>query len=271
MNFETRYITPDIKLSEFQGRQYKAEATFDVHLLGWLIAGETKVIQGETTNVFTAGDIFLIPRNCVATFINYEKDGRQHKAVSMYLTAEKLQSVYAAHPPAAVVPLPAKVISFNKHPLLESCLHSLSPYFDVPGAFPENIASLKITEAISILRIVHPEVDGLLANFEEPGKIDLASFMEKHFMNNLPMEKFGYLTGRSLSTFHRDFKKIYHTTPQKWLMDKRLALAHYQLKEKQRKPVDVYLEVGFEDLSHFSFAFKKHFGYSPVEVATRTK
>jgi AraC-like DNA-binding protein len=37
---------------------------------------------------------------------------------------------------------------------------------------------------------------------------------------------------------------------------------------KNQKPSDVYLEVGFEDLSHFSFVFKKEFGKTPSEVAT---
>ncbi|MGE7775970.1 helix-turn-helix domain-containing protein [Chitinophaga sp. NPDC101104] len=36
--------------------------------------------------------------------------------------------------------------------------------------------------------------------------------------------------------------------------------------EKKRKPVDVCYEVGFENLSHFSFAFKKRFGYAPTKL-----
>lgn len=128
---------------------------------------------------------------------------------------------------------------------------------------PENIASVKITEAIRILRAIDKEIDGVLANFEEPGKIDLVGYMEKNFMFNMPMEKFGYLTGRSLTTFKRDFKKTFNATPQRWLTQKRLELAHYQFVEKKMKPIDVCYEVGFENLSHFSFAFKKHFGYAP--------
>jgi AraC-like DNA-binding protein len=88
-------------------------------------------------------------------------------------------------------------------------------------------------------------------------------------MFNLPLEKFGYLTGRSLSTFNRDFRKTFSSTPQKWLTKKRLELAHYQITEHSKKPVDVYLEVGFEDLSHFSFAFKKQFGYIPTTLVKR--
>ena len=130
------------------------------------------------------------------------------------------------------------------------------------GTFPENIASLKITEAISILRNINKDIDGVLANFEEPGKIDLVSFMEKNFMFNEPLEKFGYLTGRSMTTFKRDFKKAFNTKPQKWLTKKRLELAHYQLSEKKGKPVEVYYEAGFENLSHFSHSFKKLYGYN---------
>jgi AraC-like DNA-binding protein len=155
------------------------------------------------------------------------------------------------------------VYLFSKHPLLKSCLVSLIPYFDLGENLPPDIAALKIEEAISIVRSIDSSVDGLLSDFEEPGKINLSDFMERHFMFNMTMDRFGYLTGRSLATFRRDFKKTYHTTPQKWLTEKRLQLAHYQIAEKQRKPIDVYFEVGFENLSHFSHAFKKLFGYPP--------
>jgi len=222
-------------------------------------------------NTLGAGNIFLIPRNHVATFLNYSHDGRVHKSVTMHLTVPMLERFYTEHLPVAVAPIPVKVMDLGKHPLLESCLASLIPYFDVQGAFPSNIAALKLVEAVSILRLVEPAIDSILANFEEPGKIDLAGFMEKNYMSNLPMARFGYLTGRSLSTFQRDFKRIFHTTPQRWLTRKRLELAHYKLEEKKERPVDVYLEVGFEDLSHFSYAFRKCFGYSPAELAEKVR
>lgn len=270
MEFKAKYITPDIKLSCYEDKLFKTEVVFDYHMLVWFISGQTKIIQADATHLFRAGDIFLIPRNLLATVINYPKEGLPHKTVVMHLTTERLQSFYAplqVKPPA---PGPQRVWRFPDHPLLKSCLASVIPYFEVQEQFPENIAALKINEAISILRLIEPQVDSVLANFEAPGKIDLVGFMEKNFMFNMPMERFGYLTGRSLSTFNRDFKKHFQATPQKWLTQKRLELAYYQLSEKKKKPVDVYLEVGFEDLSHFSFAFKKQFGCSPAELAHRS-
>lgn len=271
MDFQLKYITEDIKLSCYEDKLFKTEVVFDHHMLVWFISGETKIIQADQNYLFKSGDIFLIPRNQLATIINYPKDGLPHKSVVMHLSIEKLQEFYAnlnlnVKPNAGAT---QKIQSFNKHPLLQSCLASLIPYFDIQDKFPKNIASLKITEAITILRTIDKDIDNILANFKEPHKIDLSSFMEMNFMFNMPLEKFSYLTGRSLTTFKRDFHKIYNQTPQRWLTQKRLKLAHYQLTEKNRKPVEVYLETGFENLSHFSFAFKKQFGYAPTALTDR--
>ncbi|WP_245747597.1 AraC family transcriptional regulator [Parapedobacter koreensis] len=242
---------------------------FDHHMLIWFISGETKIVQADATYFFKKGDIFLIPRNQLATIINYPKDGQPHKTVVMHLSTAKLREYYAKLDVTLKASASQKILSYSNHPLLESCLSSLVPYFELSD-LPEAIASLKITEAISILRTIDKTVDNVLANFEEPGKIDLASYMLKNFMFNLPLEKFCYLTGRSLTTFKRDFQKAFNMTPQRWLTQKRLELAHYHLVERKAKPTDVCYEVGFENLSHFSFAFKKRYGYAPTELLQRS-
>ena len=266
MEFETHYIAPDIKLSEFTGKFFKTEVMFEHHILVWFISGETKIIQADAVFTFNAGDVFLIPRNQLTTVINYPKDGKPHKAVAMYLTLKKLKDFYSTHKAIGRTHPLQKVYSFNKHPLLESCLASLIHYFDLGENLPLDLADIKIKEAISILRSIDRSVDGILADFEEPGKINLSDFMERHYMFNMSLNRFAYLTGRSLATYRRDFVRIYQTTPQKWLQKKRLQLAHYHIVEKQRKPSDVYIEVGFENLSHFSYAFKNHFGYPPQSL-----
>lgn len=242
---------------------------FEHHMLVWFISGETKIIQAEASYIFKAGDIFLIPRNQLATVINYPKEGMPHKAVAMHLTKEKLMDFYSRNKSNAKVQPHQKVYSFSKHPLLQSCLASLIPYFDLTENLPPNIADIKIEEAISILRSIDKDVDSILARFDEPGKINLTDFMERHYMFNLKLDRFGYLTGRSLATFRRDFMKAYNTTPQKWLTEKRLQLAHYEISEKKRKPNDVYAEAGFENLSHFSHVFKNYFGYSPQTLVSK--
>jgi AraC-like DNA-binding protein len=266
MEHLSKYLTKDIKLSSYEDKLFKSDLMFNDHMLVWFISGETRIIQAASTFNFKTGDIFLIPRNELATIINYPKDGLPHKTVVMHLSTERLKKFYEKIDIRKRLQPEQKIYCFRNHPLLASCLASLIPYFDVEGTFPEDIATLKITEAISILRMIDPGVDSVLANFDAPGKIDLIGFMQRNFMFNMSLEKLGYLTGRSLSTFNRDFRKLFHVSPQKWLTDKRLELAYYHLAEKKKKPSEVYLEVGFEDLSHFSFAFKKKYGISPNQL-----
>lgn len=265
MDYEVNYINSEIKLSCYSGKLFKTEAAFGDHLLVWLISGETKIIFADSKMVFGAGCVFLIPRNQIATIINTPKDGLPHKAVAMHLSVQRLRKFYLDKEVQGRVAAD-KIISFDQHPFLQSFLASLIPYFDLQDQFPEDLAWLKITEAISILRTIDIKADILLANFEEPHKIDLASFMEKNFMFNMSLAKFSYLTGRSLTTFKRDFNKIYGMTPQRWLTGRRLELAYYQLTEKQKRPIEVCHETGFENLSHFSYAFKKKYGCAPTEL-----
>lgn len=267
MEHISKYLTKEIKLSSYDDKLFKSDLMFEDHMLIWFISGETKIIQADATYFFKAGDIFLIPRNQLATIVNYPKDSQPHKTVVMHLSTERLKRYYDKMKVDNRIPQVQKIFSFNNHPLLESCLNSLIPYFNLKGEFPASIASLKITEAITVLREIDKAVDSVLANFDAPGKIDLISFMERNFMFNMPLDKLSYLTGRSLSTFNRDFKKNFNTTPQKWLTAKRLELAYYYLLARNRKPAEIYLEVGFEDLSHFSFAFKKKYGIAPTQLS----
>src|SRR5690606_10845011 len=95
MEFHLKYITEDIKLSSYEDKLFKTEVVFDHHMLVWFISGETKIIQADQSYLFKAGDIFLIPRNQLATIINYPKDGLPHKSVVMHLSIGRLRAFYA--------------------------------------------------------------------------------------------------------------------------------------------------------------------------------
>lgn len=261
----------EIKLPCIQDKYFKYELLFGDHSFGRLISGEMKVIVADQTYTLKPGDTWFCPRNQLATFITYSKDGNPYKSLTISLREERLKAYYTRHEPTLAPNQKYGIRHFENHPLLESFFNSLLPYFELEENVPVAIVSVKIEEAITILRTLNPDIDRCLANFSEPGKIDLVDFMEKNYMFNMSLQKFAYLTGRSLTTFKTDFKKTFHASPQRWLTQKRLELAYYQLSEKKRKPADVYLETGFENLSHFSFAFKKHFGYPPTEVTPRNQ
>ncbi|HEY0274119.1 MAG TPA: hypothetical protein VGC22_13090 [Chitinophaga sp.] len=125
----------------------------------------------------------------------------------------------------------------NAHLLVESLFNSLLSYFDLREELPPDLAEVKIWETLTVLHTVAPQARHILHSFHEPGKIDLTNFMEQYFIYNLPLEKFSYLTGRRLSSFKKDFKTIFKTTPGRWLTAKWLELAHYQISVRKKTPV----------------------------------
>ncbi len=125
---------------------------------------------------------------------------------------------------------------------------------------------LKQKEALLLILTYYPWLKHVLFDFSPPGKIDLEGFMQKNFHFNVRLDRFAYLTGRSLSTFKRDFEKIFHQTPSRWLLHRRLQEAYRLIRQQGRPASDVYLDLGFEDLSHFSYAFKKEFGLAPSRI-----
>jgi transcriptional regulator GlxA family with amidase domain len=118
-------------------------------------------------------------------------------------------------------------------------------------------------QALGLLLQAQPALQPVLFDEGQPGKIDLEAFMRQNFRFKLAGQELAALTGRSLAAFKRDFQQLFHTSPARWLSQQRLAEAHYLLQQQSWRPSEVYQEVGFESLAHFSHAFKRRFGYPP--------
>lgn len=244
------------------GEQFVSE-----HVFSYQIAGTLNITIGNTVHTFRAGDFRFSKRNELAKFVKIPPEQGDFKSISVRLDQETLRTIsqelnlhvvkkYEGNP----------IIALKPDVLYKSYVDSLMPYLELSEAENENLFSLKVKEAVMILLRAHPELKDILFDFTAPGKIDLEEYMMGHFHYNVKLERFAYMTGRSLATFKRDFEKIFHESPSKWLLQKRLEEAHFLIKEKGKKPSDIYMDVGFEDLSHFSYAFKNAFGYAPSRM-----
>ncbi len=85
-------------------------------------------------------------------------------------------------------------------------------------------------------------------------------------VNNYSVQELAKLTGRSLSAFKRDFFEVFETTPHQWLLQRKMDYAEQALNGKEMKASDIYFMLGFNELSHFSAAFKKVKGMSPSQI-----
>lgn len=96
-------------------------------------------------------------------------------------------------------------------------------------------------------------------------KRSIREFMVANFSKPLSVEDYAYLTGRSLSTFNRDFKRLFSISPKQWLMEQRLEKARKLLALNNTSVSDVAFDTGYENISHFIKAFHKKFNISPKQ------
>jgi AraC-like DNA-binding protein len=258
---------PKIAYSCYYTRNREGEQFVAEHVLSYQISGVFTMTAGDKEMVFNEGDFRFIRRNHLVKFVKQPPPNGEFKSVSVYLDQETLRNFSMEYGyKAAGHNYGDAVIRLKNDGLYQSFMQSLLPYRQDDIVMSDKLQDLKLHEAILLLLQVQPELKDILFDFSEPGKIDLEGFMEKNFHFNVQLKRFAYLTGRSLATFKRDFEKIFNITPNRWLQQRRLQEAHYLIKEQGKAPSDIYLELGFEDLSHFSFAFKNKYGVAPSKL-----
>ncbi|MBX3240070.1 MAG: helix-turn-helix transcriptional regulator [Chitinophagaceae bacterium] len=230
------------------------------HALGLITSGSMEVYTDNGLVSYPAGTLSLVKRHQLLKVIKQPDGQKPFASINIFLDQETLKKYSLEHNiHANGIYVGEPNVLLDNDEFLKGFFNSLMPYFAQPEKLTPTLAHLKTNEAIELL-LRKPALKNFLFDFSEPHKIDLEAYMNRHFSYNIPLEKFATLTGRSLSTFKRDFAKIYSTTPEKWLQKKRLEQAHFLITQQNKRPTDVYLEVGFENLSHFSTAFKKEFG-----------
>lgn len=159
-----------------------------------------------------------------------------------------------------------RVVHLPYNTLLKGLMDSIWAYVEGNLTLDRPMVELKTMEALMAIANSRPDLLTILKEYARPERADLENFMQHNFMYNIPLEKLAKMSGRSLSTFNREFKALFHESPHKWIKQERLEMAKRLLIQTPKIPSDVYLEVGFEDLAHFSRSFKKHFGMNPSQI-----
>lgn len=237
------------------------------HCLTYIYSGKLVIEEEGKERVIYPGECVFIRRNHKLKMSKLYSDTGQYKGITMTFKRNFLRDFYntmdkSKMPGNREIP-EDNVYSIPSKPEITSLFQSLVPYFNSSVQPTENIIKLKEQEGVYCLLSISEKFFPILFDFTEPWKIDILDFLNENYMYDLTMEEIAAYTGRSLATFKRDFAKISNTTPQKWLINKRLEMAYDQLKNENKKVSDVYVDVGFKNLSHFYTAFKKQYGFSP--------
>lgn len=270
MNHEKGYVTfqyADVFFSYYFDDDCLCSKMVRDHCLVYVYSGEYILEEGDRTVRVQPGQCVFIRRDNRISMIKQPKAQEPFQGIFMILKRNFLREVYQRFEkrelPVDAQKQQQSVILLPDTPEIKSLFLSMTPYFDASTPPSDEIMRLKLLEGVYALLHIDRRFFATLFDFTEPWKIDILDFLNENYMYDLSLEEIAAFTGRSLSTFKRDFKKISNLSPEKWLIRRRLEAARQLLLETDKSVSEVSTEVGFKNLSHFSAAFKRQFGKSP--------
>ena len=237
------------------------------HSFIYVIKGcvEIKTPQGEVISV-NAGELLFMPRDCYLISDFLTKD----KSIEMYL-------IFIAHD--IVSSFIAQKIQQESSSLSNSVVCKIEPnqsvkqYFATIKPVYTNIENNRDLLKLKILEFLHliyasnkSEIMTALSTSEYNKRHrSLSSLMLENFDKNLNIADFASLSGRSLSTFNRDFKRRFGKPPKQWLIEARMQKAA-QLLADDCSVGDCAIAVGYMNVSHFIKSYKSIHGKKPSEM-----
>ena len=250
----------------YVGKEISPEQFIADHTFVYVVKGIMNLYDGSEHYELKAGEYCIARKNRLCRFNKIKVDGELEKVFVFFDEAflKRFQQKHKSKTPK--FNSSSTLVNVNKNEFLPNYIQSLQPYYN-HGKIQDAFANVKREELLIILLQQQPEFAGLFFDYGIPQKINMEEFMNRNFKFNVSIERFAFLTGRSLSAFKRDFKATFNNTPNQWLVQRRLQEAHFLINKKNKKPTEIYLDLGFEALSHFSFVFKKEFGLTPTELA----
>ncbi|HEX5153258.1 MAG TPA: AraC family transcriptional regulator [Parafilimonas sp.] len=212
------------------------------------------------------------------TAFNQERDDMVGwEVLAFYFQDNFLQQVFREYrqylPLKNLPPPPADMLfEINVNETTSTFFYGMVPYFTQKIPPSENLLELKFKELLFNL-FSDPANADLLAyvnSINDQYKTPLWQIMEANYTFNLTIDEFARIAQRSVASFKREFHEYYHTSPGKWLTNKRLEYAKQLLDISKKNVSEIAYASGFENLSHFSRIFRERYGLSPLQHRRRT-
>jgi AraC family transcriptional regulator len=93
----------------------------------------------------------------------------------------------------------------------------------------------------------------------------ITDWMVEHVADDLNLDRLATQAGLSKFHFHRLFKSAMGVSPAHYHIDLRMDVARRLLRETKKSVVEVALDVGYANPSHFAKLFRRQTGLSPSD------
>lgn len=161
----------------------------------------------------------------------------------------------------------------NNDFLIQKYIEGLLFYFENPSLINEEILILKVKEILLLLSQTQnsESVQLILSQLFSPATYTFKQIIEANLFSQMTIEELAQKHNLSLSSFKREFSKIYHDTPANYIKAKKMEKATELLQFSNQRITEIAFDCGFNDLANFTKSFTSKYSLSPTNYRQKLK
>lgn len=219
-----------------------------------------------------------IPKN-YSLFLNCINSGKQIQnsspaenceIVIVTFHSDILKKIYDRELPL-LLQKPKRAISnqssqkINNDFLIQKYIEGLLFYFENPSLINDDILILKLKEIILLLAQTQSSesVQLIISQLFSPTTYTFKQIIEANLFTQLTIEELAQQNNLSVSSFKREFAKIYQDTPANYIKAKKLEKAAELLLISDQRISEIAFDCGFNDLANFTKSFTQKYKIAP--------
>lgn len=154
----------------------------------------------------------------------------------------------------------------NNDFLIRKYIEGLLFYFENPSLVNDEILILKLKEIILLLSQTQnaETIQVILSQLFSPTIYTFKQIIEANLFLQVSIEDLAQKTNLSISSFKREFTKLYNASPANYIKTKRLENAAELLSFSDKRITDIAFDCGFNDLANFTKSFHDKYKMTPT-------
>ena len=248
--------------------------SFSKCAISFILSGQKELYRGSECTIVTEHEAVLIP-NGNAIIAERKLNANKYSSLVIFFPAElaeKFIAKLAKHDYQLQAEIPEKdaFMKFCQTPYITEYLNGLIHLIDKQLSVPTALLLHKLEEIFLILAESFPaQFFNIFKPLQASNSNQLRRIVANNILKNLSLNELAFLANRSVATFKRDFEKEYGISPGKYIREKKLDIARHQIIEGNTVN-SIYMQLGYENASNFTQAFKKRFGQTPAAYRSQT-
>jgi len=241
----------------------------------YMLKGEMQhQFNDKQLNIPTHHSLLL---NCInsGSQLNKAKTTTHGEIVIVTFHPDILKKIYAREFPLVLRPS-NKVTNqasgkINNDFLIHKYIEGLLFYFENPSLVNEEILVLKLKEIILLLSQTQDAetIQIILSQLFSPVTYTFKQIIEASLFSQINIDGLAQKTNLSVSSFKREFKKLYNDSPANYIKNKRLERAAELLLASDERITNIAFDCGFNDLANFTKSFHDKYGTTPTNYRSK--